>query len=262
MIFFLFTILAGAQVPKTFEDLELAKIVAVHDLKNLKMEMTLPIPLNGELRDGHVDMLFSGDRRKCTISADGAVQMETIDNPPYHSVVVPPQKKYEEVKSDPPKDLAFDPKTHLLKTPQDEFRFQFESSGTVQFSPGPEFVLSQVEAVQEGTTKLRKIVAKATSKSTGHVLTVTQWFLSDKWILKKFTIDSQTDDGAISLRGEVTLLDFKATFKDADFVLDRSSIQGYEKVDGVLSFGGDSRRKKSSESAETGVPSNMYLIQK
>ena len=60
-------------------------------------------------------------------------------------------------------------------------------------------------------------------------MVVTQWFLPDKWIVKRFTIDGMSDTGPVRLKGEVGVLDFKATIPSNEFLLDPALVSGYEK---------------------------------
>lgn len=227
--------------PKTFEDLEIAKIVAMHEVKNLRMETTISLPSpDGPAHEIHLKMLVLGDRRRCSVIADDQVQLEVIDNSPTSWIIVPPQRKYAEIKPDTTKEPKFDPKEQLLKAEPDSFSFKFDSDEPVRFAPYSAFVLQPMEVVHEGSNTLRKVAASITSKKTGNKITVTQWFLPDKWFLKRFTIEGRGQDGPISLKGEASVLDFKSALRDSDFILDMTTVQGFDKVDNTQ-IGGDSR---------------------
>src|SRR5207237_6947943 len=85
---------------------------------------------------------------------------------------------------------VFDAKAARVTTPPDSFNFSFTSYQPIQFVLDPPLEIKSIETVKEGTETLRKVVASKT-KANGSTLTIVQWFLPDKWILRKFTLDGQ-----------------------------------------------------------------------
>lgn len=73
----------------------------------------------------------------------------------------------------------------------------------------------------------------------GNTLTVTQWFLLDRWILKRFTVLIEGPDGPNAIRGEIKL-DFKAAHGASEFTLKPEAIEGCEKHDGEVRAGSES----------------------
>lgn len=200
--------------------------------------MTLNVSTgDGGAHELHMKTLVAGDRLRGSVIADGELQVEIIDDPPRHWIIVPPQRKYALDKSKLAEDAKYDPRGDLLKAEPDSFKFRDDSDEQVQFAPVNRFVLQPMEIVHEGGSLLRKFVATITSRTTGHVLTVTQWFLPDVWIVKRFSVVGNMPSGPLSIKGEATLIDFKPHIKESEFLLDMSSVEGFEKVNAKTLLG-------------------------
>jgi hypothetical protein len=226
---FIAALLLG-QAPKTFEDLEIAKIVAMHDLKRVRMEFNLELPPEqGETHKLTYSRLVMGDHCRSTVRFDDEVQVDMITAPPYLWIVMPKAKKYTEIKDTTPKAQPFDPKQDLLKADPDTFNFKCDECAA-KFAPAKEISIQSIETVHEGKAEYRKVIASIKSKSTGHVLTITQWFLPDKWIVKRFSIIGESSEGPVNYKGEATVIDLDPKLKDSDFVLDMSAVAGFEKT--------------------------------
>lgn len=64
-------------------------------------------------------------------------------------------------------------------------------------------------------------------------MTITQWSLADRWIMKRFLIMGEGEDGPLELKGRAKLLDFKAEHSPSAFALDATKVQGYQKMGGT-----------------------------
>ena len=230
MILPLFALFAAAQNPKSFEDLELAKIVTWHNVKHMRFEEKLTsTEENGDVHVIGVSVLIQGDKSRASLKIDDQPLLISLTNPPESWVVAPSQKKYFQQKIDTTKRPAFDAKEHLLKADPDTFNLTFDTDEPIRFGPAKKFVIRSFTTVREGGESLRKVEATITNKE-GRSLVVTQWFLLDKWIVKRFTVARSGQSSKIAMKGVATTIDFEPNAKDSEFVLDRSTIAGFEKA--------------------------------
>lgn len=226
--------LQSSTTPKTFEDLELDKITAYHNLKDFREEMDIEV---GDAKI-HRTTMMDGDRSHIICTLSDGTKMESVCDGIVGWAILHSQKQYFERKID--RNATFDPKQFLLKTVPDSFNFNFNGGQPVQFALSPAFEITSVETIKDDGETLRKVVATS-KKPNGHYLTLTQWFLPDRWLVKRFTIDGVGNDGPIRGRGEATKLRFDAKYTSPDFALDSTLIQGYQKVEGGESASCDTR---------------------
>jgi hypothetical protein len=217
-----------SSTPKTFEDLEIAKIEALHGIKTFRWQMTVSLHSEGKDYSMKATMLRDGARGESDSSMPNVLELRTVTDGSTIWTLRDPQKVYEEAKLDP--NEVFDPKKLLIANHPHSFNYAFGTDNTFGFACDPPLNLMSLATVQEGGIALRKAVATSTNEK-GQTLTLTQWFLPDKWILKRFTIDGKGDGGPFHADAEATTIDFKAKIGPKDFNLDPAMLTGYTKQD-------------------------------
>ena len=213
-------LLVTLQTPTTFEALELAKIRAYHELKTCREVWEVEI---GDQKLGRDSIIDDGQYRVVITVGDG--RFISLADKKTSWMLMEPQKVYYESEIKP---WTFDPKESLLKAAKDEFQFKFDSNKPMQFALSTEVKLMPIEEVTVDKEKLRKVVALA-KNAKGHEISITQWFLPDRWLLKRFSVKGQGDGGPFEFGGVAKVLDLKAKIDPADFKLDPESIKGYQK---------------------------------
>jgi len=210
-------------LPETFDALEIAKITATHGIKHFRSVTNISgVTGQGVIKVTDVE---DGGRSHVTIKFPDGSNMEIIDDGSTVWSIVDQAKQYSEAKRI--QTDTFDPKEMLLKS-HASVKFNFTYEGQMQFAADPQFVLAGIEKVQEAGASLRKAVATATS-AKGNKVTITEWFMPDKWIMKRFSLVGQGESGSVSVKGEVSSIDFEATPLPGEFALDPARISGYTK---------------------------------
>jgi hypothetical protein len=216
-----------ADGPKTFEELEIAKLSAYHDVKAFQSVMDLSVTTAGNVATMHVRAMRDGERSYQVVTRSDGAPLESGSDGKNVWGIYPDQKVYTEHPAD--SFAAFDPKASLLAATSNNFKFNFGSDTQMQFASDPAFFLQSIEPVAVDGVKLRKAVASIVNKD-GNTIVLTQWFLADKWLLKRFIVTGYSDNGAFAMKGDLTL-NQSATIDDKLFTLDPSKVQGYEKRD-------------------------------
>ena len=216
------------QAPASFEELEIDKLAAYHGLKSFHETMDVSSTINGSTTKVKRDTIMDGDKLHVVLSDSGGPKIEQICDGTNCWFIFRPKRIYFEEKADP---TPFDPKAHLLKTDPDTGSMNLNFGIPLQFAHDPAPTIASCELVQAGREKLMKVVALATG-TEGRKMTITQWFLPDRWILKRATMIGEGKDGPISIAAEVSRLDFKAVIGPRDFLLDRTVEQSFQKADG------------------------------
>jgi len=215
--------------PKTFEDFELAKLVAYHGLKNFTSDMRITMSAAGQTSDLRLINRFDGEMFHSKVMTGEGASLEVGADGKRMWAIFPSDKAYFEGPIEAGK--PYDAKAHLLKVEKESFRFNFGTEVQVQFSCDPPFKIKSISTVKEGTTTLREVVASVTN-AKGHTLNLTQWFLPDRWILKRFSMKGQTEAGVTVFKGEAAL-SLNAKFTPDEFKLDRASVIGFVKRDAL-----------------------------
>ncbi|HWD40016.1 MAG TPA: hypothetical protein VG944_14295 [Fimbriimonas sp.] len=222
----LIALLAITSDPKTFQEVEIAKAVAIHEAERLSLDYTATMQQEGQTKEMRIVMAKDGKREHDKIKVDGELMAESICDGRTSWMILDPQKAYLEAKLEA--ITEFDPKKVLVKCEPMSFNYGFTSNSQFGFACDPPLELKSIEAVKEGDEPLRKVVGAATT-AKGSSITITQWFLADKWILKKFNLHGRTQDGDFDIEGEASKIDFDPKFKDTEFDFDPARIQGYTK---------------------------------
>lgn len=223
------TLLIALQEPKSFEEIELAKIKAYHELTGFREEMTI------ELKGSQPATIkrtieLDGPKHRALFIMPGDAKLENICDGETSRMIMHSNKAYTDKKVDP--WSSFDPKTLLAKPEEDSLKFEFDTAEKpVLFACSPPLTLKTFETIEDGSEKLRKAVATSTSKK-GRTVTVTQWFLPDKWILKRFSIAGEGENGPIDLVGKAEKLEVNVKFAANEFVLDPVVVKDFQKVGG------------------------------
>ena len=220
---------AIGQVPKTFEDLEIEKIKAYHGLTAFRETMRITLSADAS-PDAIVRLIeLDGKRQRGVFMLPGGAKMETVCDGATNRSFLHEAKAYADVAVD--KKQAFIPKDLLAKADAESVQFEFTAGGQpVLMACDPQFKLQSVTTVKEGAEQLRKAISFAT-KEPGRTLTLTQWFLADRWILKRFNIEGQGKEGPVCIEG-VAKLEFDVKFRPLHFAMDPKAIEGYQKVGG------------------------------
>lgn len=211
------------QAPKTLEDLDLLKIKAYQALKTYRDVLTIEIETSKLTKT----TLKDGVRFHSNLSLPDGSKMESYNNGSMSWVILHAQKTY--VESKVAQSLEFDPKSHLLKAEEGSLQFKFEDNRPVQFATTPSLPITLSDTVKEGNKELRRFVTSGTGKS-GKKLTITQYFLPDRWIVVRFMVEGEGESGPTLAKGEVTEQDFKAKVSDSLFKPDLKKLEGYSKA--------------------------------
>lgn len=228
MVLSTFALVIAIQAPKSFEDLEIEKIKAYHGLKGFREEFKIELKGDDSSYVTRSVELDAGRFRAVIVMPEGQ-KMEDLFDGITNRIIMHESKTYFDVPFD--KSRPFDPKDYLAKTEGESLKFSFASAGTpIQFACDPPLVIKSIETVQEGSARLRRVIATSAGKS-GRTLTITQWFLPDKWLLKRFKIEGVGQSGPIHVEGTAVKLDLDAKFDAKHFTLDPATISGYKKLD-------------------------------
>jgi hypothetical protein len=219
----------SAQTPKTIRDLESAKVEAIRGIKSFRLEMNsiTVFSLDTKSVSSHVTMLRDGDRFRINRQVAGVTEEDVNDGQTMWSIFSAPKKIYREYPDDA-SHMAGPMKHPTRAKPQswyldfDWFQARFDSDTPLK--------IKSIEDVHEGTSTLRKVIASDEAKGKPATMTLIQWFLPDKWILKRFYLNGHNENGPFMCQGEVTVLDFNAKITPRDFALDPSMIKGFRKV--------------------------------
>lgn len=147
-------LLGTCQEAKTFEEIELAKIIAFHGLKGFREETEITLGSDGA--DPAVvqrKVLLDGTRWHLTLETPNGETMEEICDGTTKRVIFHAGKAYMEGMLDP--TAAFDPKQELATVEPGSFSFMFNSRNPIQFGSNPPMVVKSIEMVQDGQDKLR-----------------------------------------------------------------------------------------------------------
>jgi hypothetical protein len=223
----------GAQAPKTFKQLELAKIVAFHELKSVHLEEMLTTENGGAATPGgasRTSIFQEGNRVHWLFSAPDGTRVEALDDGLTTWLIFHHRKEYW-VMSDN-KLPAFKAEQKLIEAPPGQFKFNPMGTGPFQFAsnPPPE-IESIASAVLDGET-LRKVVASVTS-AKGNRLTVTQYFVPDRWVAKRAEVTIVGPSTNVRMSARLTTLDFHPAFTHGEFQFDPSKVKGYERHEGL-----------------------------
>ena len=226
MFFALVVGFATLQTPKTFQDIEIAKIMAFHGLVKFKMDLTVSFDIGTSKAVTNVETILDGNHRHVKISLPDSTRMEYVDNGSTIWFINHSLKSYVETKYVP--EASFDPKANLLKVAPLRFDFNFSSDQPVQFASDPPPIVQSISIVRDGGSTLRKVVASCTSKK-GHKITITQWFLPNRWIVKRFEVVGQSDSGPFTGKGEAKI-DFNSPPRPREFEPPKD-VSTYKKVE-------------------------------
>lgn len=219
------------QTPPPFAEVELDKVRAYHDLKLFHEEMTCTLTAGPNEVKIERSTFIDGSKFHCIQLVNATQRYESICDGSREWTISRPDRQYGDVAA----DTAFDPTAEVIKATNQHFYFRFDSDRPAQFACDPDFTPVSMETVTEGKDKLRKLVYSAVSK-TGHTMTMTEWFLPDRWILKKVLLIGQSDVGDTRLECAMSTLDFEPTMPPDVFKLDPAIVDGYKKIDGTVSW--------------------------
>lgn len=221
------TLLIALQEPKTFEEIELAKIKAYHELSGFREVMTITLR-SEETAVFKRTIELDGPKHRAIFIMPGDAKLENVCDGATSRMIMHANKVYTDKKVDP--WSSFDAKALLTKPEEDSLKFEFDTAEKpVLFGCSPPLVLKSFETLQEGGAKLRKVVASSTSKK-GRTVTVTQWFLPDRWLIKQFRISGTGENGPIDVEGKSDKLEFNVTFPPDEFALDPAIVKDFQKV--------------------------------
>lgn len=218
----LLTLISAAcfiQTPKTFEELEIAKIKQYRELKRYEEQLKV------RMGDTVINQTSFVDNRRFQVKLGLSTgqKYDTFCDGQVSVNVNHADKSYSQGKVEQPE--VFDPKSALLKPGDQVFNLMWGSGLPVRFAVDAALEL-KFEEDKEGSEKLRKVVATATGPNGGK-LVLTQWFKAEKWILVKFTVKMPTDEESPYVQGEVKTLDLKSV-KDSDFKWDPKTSPDYK----------------------------------
>jgi hypothetical protein len=144
-------------------------------------------------------------------------------------MIVHPRKEFQLMPA--PQAMPFDPKTKLAKAEPESIKFTYTASDDpILFACDPPFVLRSIDEVTEKDRKLRRAVA-VTGKN-GRSVTLTQWFLPDRWLLTRFVIEGEDKEGKIKIVGNVLKMELNRTYNDKSFKPEPELVLGYRRIGG------------------------------
>jgi hypothetical protein len=222
-------ILAARQAPRSFDELETAKLRAFHNVKRLHLIFEAN-EIGGKASAAVESEVWKDGPRLhgILILPEGGVH-EQIDDGVITWYIDRPGKKYYVTKD--AATMPFDPaKNHLVCAP-DNANFGLSTYGPVLLASDPMPSITSTEMIREGDDTLCRVVAQMVSHRGGR-LTVTQWFLKDVWIPKRFKMTADSSAGAYKLLGQATTLELDPVIPSDEFTLDPKRIEGFSKVDG------------------------------
>jgi hypothetical protein len=216
-----------AQKQVTFEDVELEKIKAYHDLKAFHEELEIDITTNGEVSILRRSTFLDGEKAHSILITPQQTKDESFSDGEKQWTIARAEKQFWEIKTD--NNSKFDPKSELIKAIPNAFNFLCNWGRPVQFQPDPPPTLVSDEIVEVAKESLRRVKFMTTSP-TG-IITITQWFQPDKWILKQFLVEMSNNDASVTMRRTETVQDFKPSIPPTEFTFDPKLVAGYAKGD-------------------------------
>lgn len=216
-----------SQAPTTFVEVELEKIKAYVGLRAFREEMHISLS-PGDPRGDFVRLIeIDGSMSRAVILMPDLTRLQAVCDGKTRWAVHQASKTYSEGPASDGK--TFKPSDHLAKAKEvDSFELDFDSvDRPVRFDANPGFVLKSIAEESLDGEKLRKVVAVSVRTDKAKQVTLTQWYLPDKWILKSFTL---TSEGKTLAEGRCKVLDFNATFERGYFVFNADSIKGFKRV--------------------------------
>ncbi len=225
--------LALLQVPKTFQELEIAKLKAFHSAMSMREDVSITITAGGQTNNIRRVTEKDGVRMHCTLTGGGAT-FETFADATSAYVILHPAKQYAKTKIDATR--TYNPAGDMLKAEKESLNFRADTGTPVRFASDPPLLIKGMEKVSEGGKSYRKVTASATNKK-GRTVKLVQWFLPNEWILAKFQLEGQAENGPVSIKGETSTLDMLARFQASTFIFDPVKLTGYKLVD-IKEIGG------------------------
>lgn len=217
-----------AQVPKTFEDVEIEKIRAYVGLKTFREEMHISMR-PGDPRGDFVRLIeIDSPMSRSIILMPDLTRFQAVCDGKTRWTIQHAAKEYTEGSVDSGK--PFKPSEHLANAEEvDSFEIEFSSGDQpIRFAASPNFKLGAMTEEHVAGERERKVLATAT-KADKTQIRLTQWFLADKWILKRFRLEKGVE---LLAEGKCKKLELNAKFEPSYFVMNPALIQGYKKIEG------------------------------
>ena len=217
-----------AQPPKSLSEVEINKILAFHELQNYREILEVELIRNG---NDHYSMkavtCIAGKKLHFVLTSPDGNRLESIVDGKISTLIVASSKVY--CSYPYPADAKFDPRAHLLKIEPGKFSFNSSSGAPFRFSMDPDLPITSDGLVEVDHAKFRRVVVSGVGTS-GRRVSITQYFLPDRWLLQRFEIEGEAETGTFYLNGKVTVSEFSPKFPETEFLFDPKAVDGFKKL--------------------------------
>ena len=188
-----------AQAPKSFKELEAAKISSVSGIAHFYCRTQL---MNvGQAEHENVSVQASKDKISYQSYDEEQNQVGYGGSTGEINWIMTPQDRFALTTG----GISTNKLSSLESViTSQELMLSFSKGQQVAFSSVPGFDLKEITSVTEDGQTVRKAVA--TAELTRGTVTLTQWFMADKWILRHFSIELKEKDKTFSCSGRVSNL--------------------------------------------------------
>jgi|GEM_PF-6704958 len=216
-------------VPKTFQDLEVAKTQAFLDLDQFQEDWQIDAEMPQQKLQIHRLTLKCGPKQYFLIEVDGAKVTEGEEDASTYWMVLVQAKKYYQGKKSPAETSK--PKASELqpKVGEHEFKFSFDSDKPIQFAANPPLKLESLALENNHDIENWKAVCSGIGKN-GNSVRITEWFRKDRWILTRFKLEVQAEEGKSVFTGETTSQRFHCSEDDPRFIFNPASVAGFDEL--------------------------------
>jgi hypothetical protein len=164
-------------------------------------------------------IIRSGDELALELGRDGRESWIVMYGPKLYSLATMKETKEKEA-----------PHQHQEPLSEGESVLDFGTERPVAVRTNPSPKVSSIETVTLDGKPYRLVIAKAITKDKSREWVIKQWFLQDKWLLKRLEVTEPSKNPKPRVRAEVEL-DFTPKVDASLFKLDPRKVEGFTKMD-------------------------------
>jgi hypothetical protein len=226
-------LLSPPQNKLTFNEIEGLKHKAYRELKDYREVFDMESSMGGEKQAIRLSQRIAGSKQRLVATIAGQKFLESGYDGTQAWIVSYPAKQYLLKKGPNGLYTAKYTAPKAEKGSEGSFNFVYNNGYNIQFIASPPLKVVTDAVVTLAGQPARKIIAKAVIKPNERYVTVTQWFYTDKWILKQFQIEGKgKESGKFGVVGVVTDSSFAAGTTPGQFKLDPKIVKGFKRQDG------------------------------
>lgn len=225
-------VIAALLVPQarlSFDQIEELKHKAYRSLADFRESLVVEISAENQKRTWILTQRIQGAKLRLTLFVDGVKQIDVGHDGSKQFAILHPTKQYR-VFSGPNRSYQSKfQKPDYSKSPVGDFSFNFQDGYNVRFMANPPLKVSSDSIVDLNGVPARKVVASTTVEPGKRYVTVTQYFYTDRWILRAFLVEGRGKTGPFKIQGAAQTT-FAAASKPGMFKMDPNLVKGYKLV--------------------------------